>query len=72
MPSSVSEEVMNGSAKVRSRDRVPALSYYHQETQVIDIVHIGYCVSVYLLFNYLLICLFIYLFVCLLGETLIR
>ncbi|XP_062506566.1 myotubularin-related protein 8-like isoform X2 [Corticium candelabrum] len=33
VPSSVSEEVVNGSAKFRSRERVPALSYYHQETQ---------------------------------------
>ena len=65
MPSSVSEEVVNGSAKFRSRERVPALSYYHQETQVMDMVHIGWRVSVYLLFYFLLICLFIYLFVCL-------
>ena len=46
MPSSVSEEVVNGSAKFRSRERVPALSYYHQETQVMDMVYIGWCVSV--------------------------
>ena len=80
MPIGVSEEFMNGSAKFRSRERVPALSYYHQETRVMDMVHIGWCVSVYLLFylfaNFLFICLFIYLFVrlivCPLGETLLR
>ncbi|XP_062507108.1 myotubularin-related protein 6-like [Corticium candelabrum] len=33
VPSGVSEEVVNGSAKFRSRESVPALSYYHQETQ---------------------------------------
>ena len=55
MPIGVSEEVVNDSAKFRSRESVPTLSYYHQKTQVMDIVHIGLCVSVYLL-NYF--CLF--------------
>ena len=69
MSSGVSEEVVNGSAKFKSRERVPALSYYHQETQVMDMVHIGWFVYVYLLFLflfiYLFICLFVYLCICL-------
>ena len=65
MPSGVSEEVVNVSAKFRSRERVPALSYYHQASRVMDMVYIGWCVSVYLLYLLfcLFICLFIYLFV---------
>jgi myotubularin-related protein 6/7/8 len=32
VPSSVTDDVVQGSAKFRSRQRIPALSYYHQET----------------------------------------
>ncbi|XP_062506797.1 myotubularin-related protein 6-like [Corticium candelabrum] len=34
VPIGVSEEVVNDSAKFRSRESVPTLSYYHQKTQV--------------------------------------
>ena len=63
MPGGMSEEIVNGSAISLGVERESTSIVILQETQVMDMVLIGWCVSVYLLLYFLLICLFVYLLI---------